>query len=82
MTVRKTITYASRWAWASNTCPLPPTKKSPIPGLPMAGIRDTIVSVLTDCKADAPLTHDGKLPLKKNLLAGSGHESLGRPRWR
>jgi flagellar protein FliL len=41
--------------------------------LPVARIRDSILSVLTVCKADALLTPEGKLELKKNLV-----ESLNR----
>ncbi len=36
--------------------------------LPKARIRDSILSVLTACKADDLLTTDGKQQLKKNLL--------------
>src|SRR5882757_9673482 len=41
--------------------------------LPIARIRDSILSVLTQCKANALLTPDGKADLKKNLV-----DSLGR----
>jgi flagellar protein FliL len=37
-------------------------------GLPMARIRDSVLSVLTVCKAEPLLTPDGKLQLKKNIL--------------
>jgi len=49
---------------------LPPgaEKAKPSAGLPMAHIRDTILSVLTECQADALLTADGKNQLKKKLL--------------
>jgi flagellar protein FliL len=36
--------------------------------LPIARIRDSILSVLTQCKADALLTPEGKMDLKKNLV--------------
>jgi flagellar FliL protein len=54
--------------------PAPLNKEKPNSGLPMARIRDTIVSVLTDCKAEALLTHEGKLQLKKNLVDGLNRE--------
>jgi flagellar FliL protein len=38
-------------------------------GFPMARTRDTILSVLTSCKADELLTPEGKATLKHNLLA-------------
>jgi len=49
---------------------LPPGADKDKPGarLPMAHIRDTILSVLTECQADALLTADGKNQLKKNLV--------------
>jgi flagellar FliL protein len=37
-------------------------------GLPVARIRDSILKVLTMCKADPLLTPEGKTQLKKNLL--------------
>jgi flagellar FliL protein len=37
--------------------------------LPIARIRDSILSVLTVCKADALLTAEGKTQLKKNLVS-------------
>jgi len=36
--------------------------------LPVARIRDSILSVLTVCKADSLLTSEGKTGLKKNLV--------------
>ena len=36
--------------------------------LPIARIRDAILSVLTLCKANALLTPEGKADLKKNLV--------------
>jgi len=49
---------------------LPPgtEKDKPASGLPMARIRDAILSVLTECSADALLTPDGKTQLKKRLI--------------
>lgn len=41
----------------------------PAAGLPTARIRDTILSVLTAAKANELLTSEGKVALKKNLLA-------------
>jgi flagellar protein FliL len=41
--------------------------------LPVGRIRDTILSVLTSCKADVLLTLEGKIQLKKNLV-----DALGR----
>lgn len=38
--------------------------------VPVPRVRDSIVSVLTVCKADALLTPEGKSQLKKNLLDG------------
>jgi flagellar basal body-associated protein FliL len=47
----------------------PPTERDkPNSGLPMAQIRDTILSVLTTSKADVLLTPQGKTTLKRNLL--------------
>ena len=37
--------------------------------LPVARIRDSILSVLTVCKGDALLTPEGKTQLKKNLVS-------------
>lgn len=48
--------------------PAPVDRDKPNSGLPMAQMRDTIVSVLSVCKADVLLTPEGKLQLKKNLL--------------
>ena len=43
-------------------------KEKAATALPVARIRDSILSVLTVCRADALLTSDGKAQLKKNLL--------------
>lgn len=43
-------------------------KEKAATALPVARIRDSILSVLTVCKADALLTSEGKAQLKKNLL--------------
>jgi flagellar protein FliL len=43
-------------------------KDKPAQSLPIARIRDAILSVLTVCKADALLTPEGKAQLKKNLI--------------
>jgi flagellar protein FliL len=43
-------------------------REKPGTGLPIARMRDAILSVLTACKADALLTAEGKAQLKKNLL--------------
>ena len=47
--------------------PAPVEKDKPTSGLPMARIRDTIISVLAASKAQPLLTTDGKLQLKKTL---------------
>lgn len=47
--------------------PKPPDKEKPASGLPMARIRDAIISVLAASKADSLLTSDGKNQLKKQL---------------
>lgn len=49
---------------------LPPgaEKDKPASGLPMARIRDAILSVLAECSADTLLTPDGKTQLKKRLI--------------
>lgn len=41
--------------------------------LPVGRIRDTILAVLTSCKADVLLTQEGKIQLKKNLVEALGH---------
>jgi len=43
-------------------------REKPSAKLPVARIRDVILSVLTVCKADALLTPQGKAQLKKNLV--------------
>jgi flagellar basal body-associated protein FliL len=43
-------------------------KEKAASALPVARIRDSILSVLTVCKADVLLTSEGKAQLKKNLL--------------
>ncbi|HTP69330.1 MAG TPA: flagellar basal body-associated FliL family protein [Dongiaceae bacterium] len=48
--------------------PVPTERSKPNSGLPMARIRDAILSELTVCKADDLLTPAGKQQLKKNLL--------------
>jgi flagellar protein FliL len=48
-------------------------KEKAAAGLPVARIRDAVLSVLTVCKADPLLTPDGKLQLKKNILEGLRH---------
>jgi flagellar basal body-associated protein FliL len=50
---------------------LPPAPKSdstPNDPVSVAGIRDTILSILTQCKSDDLLTADGKAKLKADLL--------------
>jgi flagellar FliL protein len=49
---------------------LPPgtDKEKPGQAIPVARIRDSILSVLTVCKANELLTPEGKEQLKKNLL--------------
>jgi flagellar FliL protein len=49
---------------------LPPgaDKEKASSAIPVARIRDSILSVLTVCKADVLLTPEGKAQLKKNLL--------------
>jgi flagellar FliL protein len=44
------------------------TKEKVASAMPVARIRDSILSVLTVCKADGLLTPEGKAQLKKNLL--------------
>ncbi|HTQ60215.1 MAG TPA: flagellar basal body-associated FliL family protein [Candidatus Solibacter sp.] len=44
-------------------------KDKPAQSLPIPRIRDSILSVLTQCKADELLTTEGKTQLKKNLIA-------------
>lgn len=43
-------------------------------GFPKAQIRDSVLSVLTVCKADTLLTAEGKQSLKKNLLEILQHD--------
>lgn len=47
--------------------PPPVERDKPNSGLPMPEIRDSILSVLTTCKADRLLTPEGKEKLKKDL---------------
>ena len=44
-------------------------KDKPTATIPVARVRDAILAVLTSCKADELLTPDGKIQLKKNVLA-------------
>ena len=55
--------------------PVPVEREKPNSGLPMARIRDTILSVLTVCKAEVLLTSEGKQQLKKNLLEALNREN-------
>ena len=55
--------------------PAPAEREKLNSGLPMARIRDTIVSALTVCKADVLLTPEGKLQLKKDLLEALNREN-------
>lgn len=48
-------------------------KEKAAAAMPVARIRDSILSVLTVCKADALLSPDGKAQLKKNLLEALNH---------
>ena len=48
-------------------------KEKAASGLPVARIRDAVLSVLTLCKAAPLLTPEGKLQLKKNLLESLHH---------
>jgi flagellar protein FliL len=48
-------------------------KEKTAAGLPVARIRDAVLSVLTVCKAEPLLTPDGKLQLKKNILEAVRH---------
>lgn len=48
--------------------PPPAERDKPNSGLPMARIRDTIMTVLTVCKAETLLSPEGKQQLKKNLM--------------
>jgi flagellar protein FliL len=43
-------------------------KEKPAASLPMARIRDVVLSVLTACNAETLLTPEGKMQLKKRLL--------------
>jgi flagellar FliL protein len=47
--------------------------EKPAAQLPIARIRDAILSVLTTCKADTLLTSEGKAQLKKNLVDTLNH---------
>jgi flagellar protein FliL len=44
------------------------SKDKPAAGMPVARIRDAVLSVLTVCKAEPLLTPEGKTQLKKNIL--------------
>ena len=44
-------------------------KDKPTVAIPVARVRDAILSVLTSCKADELLTPEGKAQLKRNVLA-------------
>ena len=44
-------------------------KDKPTAAIPVARVRDAILAVLTSCKADELLTPDGKIQVKKNVLA-------------
>jgi len=44
-------------------------KDKPTAAIPVARVRDAILSVLTTCKADELLTSEGKSQLKKNVLS-------------
>lgn len=44
------------------------SREKPGSALPLARIRDSILAVLTVCKADELLTPEGKVQLKKNIL--------------
>jgi flagellar basal body-associated protein FliL len=55
--------------------PTPVDRTKPNSGLPVAQMRDSILSVLTVCKADELLTSEGKLRLKKNLLAALNRDN-------
>jgi len=48
-------------------------KSKPAAGMPVARIRDAVLSVLTVCKADPLLTPEGKAQLKKNILDALQH---------
>src|SRR5882724_2975828 len=49
-------------------------KEKPAASLPVARIRDAILSVLTVCKADALLTPEGKVALKIRLVESLNHK--------
>jgi flagellar protein FliL len=55
--------------------PPPTASDKPNSGLPVARIRDSIMSVLTVCRADVLLTPQGKLQLKKSLLETLNHDN-------
>jgi len=49
-------------------------REKPASTIPIARIRDSVLSVLTVCKADSLLTPNGKEQLKKNLLQALRHD--------
>lgn len=49
-------------------------REKPSVGMPVARIRDAVLSVLTVCKAAPLLTPEGKQQLKKNLLEALHHD--------
>jgi flagellar basal body-associated protein FliL len=49
-------------------------REKPASGMPVARIRDAVLSVLTVCKAAPLLTPEGKEQLKKNLLEALHHQ--------
>jgi flagellar protein FliL len=49
-------------------------REKPSAGMPVARIRDAVLSVLTVCKAAPLLTPEGKQQLKKNLLETLHHD--------
>jgi flagellar FliL protein len=60
---------------AIDRMPPPLNSEKPSSGLPIARMRDSIMSVLTVCRADVLLTPEGKLQLKKNLLETLNHDN-------
>jgi flagellar FliL protein len=48
-------------------------RSKPSAGMPVARIRDAVLSVLTVCKANQLLTPEGKAQLKKNILDSLQH---------
>jgi flagellar protein FliL len=55
--------------------PAPSIRDKPFSGLPMARMRDSVLSVLTVCKSEALLTAGGKERLKRDLRVALNHDN-------